>query len=101
MTTKYVSFDLVKDRVRSAEDVEIRAMAGGKRIPFEALVRLLQVHIKTVPDFAFRFLGSGRSNSEVILLVQGSGRPRVIKCGPYDEIERERRAKRHRGQASP
>jgi hypothetical protein len=78
----------VREKLLSAHP-KVVDLAKNGRVPFETLCSLLFLHAPKHEKYEFRYLGSGRSESEALLLVQHPGRLRVVKVGPAQEIEQE------------
>lgn len=68
---------------------DLQGVVQRGRVPFDTLCRLLALDAPSNDNYEYRYLGRGRSQSEVLLLVQKPGRLRVIKCGPSAEILKE------------
>jgi hypothetical protein len=86
-----ISADHVKKALNDNES-RVQGIAQG-RVKFDILVNLIlkQIRVTDPRGFHFRHIGTGKSNSEVLLLVETPGGLRVIKCGPLKEIETEYR----------
>ncbi len=85
----------VKNKIELNPDDGVREIGRNGRIPAAILYELLASHIPdAVSDFDFRYVGRGRSDSEILMLIVAQKEritKSVIKCGPAVELNAEKR----------